>query len=91
MAIQALPVHRSRTLFTCSGAIHADAFREVVAEAARETGRRAVIEYALGQSSDHPVALDFPEGAYLKGLACRVHETARGPAVAAPAKRRRRQ
>ena len=24
----------------------------------------------LGQGSDHPVALNFPEGDYLKGLVC---------------------
>jgi 23S rRNA (cytosine1962-C5)-methyltransferase len=26
----------------------------------------------LHQAPDHPVALSFPEGAYLKGLLCRV-------------------
>jgi len=29
----------------------------------------------LTQGPDHPVALNFPEGAYLKGLVCYVHET----------------
>jgi 23S rRNA (cytosine1962-C5)-methyltransferase len=26
----------------------------------------------LTQGSDHPIALTFPEGEYLKGLTCRV-------------------
>ena len=32
----------------------------------------AQIVERLGQPPDHPVALPFPEGAYLKGLVCRV-------------------
>ena len=36
--------------------------------AALDAGVEARIEGYLHQDSDHPVALNFPEGAYLKGL-----------------------
>ena len=35
-------------------------------------GEDARIIRSLGQASDHPVALTFPEGHYLKGLVCKV-------------------
>ena len=57
---------------SCSGAISADLFQKIVFGAALDAGRDAHIIGALTQSSDHPVALTFPEGAYLKGLLCRV-------------------
>jgi len=61
-------------LFTCScsGAISADLFQKIVFAAALESGRAAQITGCLAQGADHPVALTFPEGAYLKGLICRV-------------------
>jgi 23S rRNA (cytosine1962-C5)-methyltransferase len=40
--------------------------------AALDAGREGQILGHLGQSCDHPIALTFPEAAYLKGLACRV-------------------
>lgn len=60
-------------LFTCScsGAISADLFQKIVFGAALDAGRDMHIIGWLAQSSDHPVALTFPEGAYLKGLLCR--------------------
>ena len=62
------------TLFTfsCSGVLKADLFQKIVADAALDAGREAVVLQHLEQAPDHPVALPFPEGAYLKGLACRV-------------------
>jgi len=61
-------------LFTCScsGAISADLFQKVVFGAAVDAEREAQIIGYLAQGADHPVALTFPEGAYLKGLICRV-------------------
>ncbi len=61
-------------LFTCScsGAVSADLFQKVVFGAAVDAGRDAQIIGSLSQGADHPVALTFPEGAYLKGLVCRV-------------------
>jgi 23S rRNA (cytosine1962-C5)-methyltransferase len=58
--------------FSCSGAIDADLFQKIVFGALVDAGREAQIVRYLAQSSDHPVALTFPEGAYLKGLVCRV-------------------
>lgn len=56
---------------SCSGAITADLFQKILFSAALDAGREAQIIGYLHQGSDHPVALTFPEGAYLKGLICR--------------------
>ncbi len=58
--------------FSCSGAVSAELFQKIVFAALADSGREAQIVRWLAQSSDHPVALSFPEGAYLKGLMCRV-------------------
>lgn len=61
-------------LFTCScsGAVSPDLFQKIIFGAALDAGREAQIIGRLAQGADHPVALTFPEGAYLKGLVCRV-------------------
>ncbi len=61
-------------LFTCScsGALSADLFQKIVFGAAVDAERDAQVIGHLAQGSDHPVALTFPEGAYLQGLICRV-------------------
>ena len=58
--------------FSCSGGISADLFQKVVAGAALDAKVEARIIEHLSQGPDHPVALNFPEGAYLKGLVCQV-------------------
>ena len=58
--------------FSCSGGVKADLFQKVVAGAALDAGVDARIVDRLHQGVDHPVALQFPEGAYLKGLVCEV-------------------
>lgn len=58
--------------FSCSGAVSDDLFQKIVFGAALDTGRDVQIIGRMMQGSDHPVALTFPEGAYLKGLICRV-------------------
>lgn len=58
--------------FSCSGLVSADLFQKVVFGALADAGREAQILRGLGAGMDHPVALTFPEGAYLKGLLCRV-------------------
>jgi 23S rRNA (cytosine1962-C5)-methyltransferase len=58
--------------FSCSGRVSADLFQKIVFGAAADTSRQAQIIGHLAQGPDHPVALTFPEGAYLKGLVCRV-------------------
>jgi 23S rRNA (cytosine1962-C5)-methyltransferase len=58
--------------FSCSGAVSADLFQKIIFGAAVDAERGAQIVGTLAQGTDHPVALTFPEGAYLKGLICRV-------------------
>ncbi len=59
--------------FSCSGAISADLFQKIAFGALVDSGRQAQILQQLGPGGDHPVALTFPEGAYLKGLLLRVY------------------
>jgi 23S rRNA (cytosine1962-C5)-methyltransferase len=56
--------------FSCSGGVSAELFQKIVAGAALDAGVEAQIVEYLAQGPDHPVALNFPEGAYLKGLVC---------------------
>jgi 23S rRNA (cytosine1962-C5)-methyltransferase len=56
--------------FSCSGGVDAALFQKIVAGAALDAGVDAQIVERLSQAADHPVALHFPEGAYLKGLVC---------------------
>ena len=58
--------------FSCSGGVDAGLFQKIVASAAldADAGVDARIVGHLAQSADHPIALNFPEGAYLKGLIC---------------------
>jgi len=58
--------------FSCSGRVSADLFQKIVFGALADTNRQGQIIAQLTQGADHPVALTFPEGAYLKGMICRV-------------------
>ena len=58
--------------FSCSGAVGPDLFQKVVADAALDAKRDARIVARYAQPADHPVALAFPEGFYLKGLLCEI-------------------
>lgn len=58
--------------FSCSGRVTADLFQKIVFGASVDAGRDAQIIQLMGQASDHPVLLTYPESAYLKGLLCRV-------------------
>jgi 23S rRNA (cytosine1962-C5)-methyltransferase len=57
---------------SCSGLVSSDLFQKVVFGAAVDAGRDVQILARLHQAGDHPVALTFPEGEYLKGLICQV-------------------
>lgn len=57
--------------FSCSGLLEDTLFQKIVADAALDAGREVVIVQRMFQSPDHPVALNFPEAAYLKGLVCK--------------------
>ncbi len=54
--------------FSCSGGVSADLFGKIVAGAALDARADAAIVGRLGACADHPIALNFPEGEYLKGL-----------------------
>ncbi len=54
--------------FSCSGGVSADLFQKIAAGAALDARVDARIVEHLSQGVDHPVALNFPEGTYLKGL-----------------------
>lgn len=58
--------------FSCSGLMDPSLFQKIVADAALDAGRQGRILRYLSQADDHPVALNFPEGRYLKGLVCEV-------------------
>ena len=58
--------------FSCSGLMEASLFQKIVADAALDAKREGRIVARLSQSADHPVALAFPEGNYLKGLVVKV-------------------
>ena len=58
--------------YSCSGGISPDLFQKIVAGAALDAGVEVRIEAWLHAAPDHPVALNFPESEYLKGLLCRL-------------------
>lgn len=58
--------------FSCSGGVSRDLFQKIVAGAALDAGVDARIVAQLSQAGDHPIALNFPEGQYLKGLVCKI-------------------
>jgi 23S rRNA (cytosine1962-C5)-methyltransferase len=58
--------------YSCSGGVSPDLFQKIVAGAALDAAVDARIELWLHAAADHPVALNFPESEYLKGLLCRV-------------------
>ena len=57
--------------FSCSGAMTPEFFETVCREAAWDAKRDFQIVSHTQQAVDHPVPLNFPEGAYLKGLILR--------------------
>ena len=54
--------------FSCSGGVSAELFQSIVAGAALDAGGESKIIERFTAAADHPVALEFPEGDYLKGL-----------------------
>ncbi len=58
--------------FSCSGLMSPELFQKIVSDAALDAGCEAQIVRRLGQASDHPTLLSFPESSYLKGFVCRV-------------------
>lgn len=58
--------------FSCSGLVDFKAFREMIAFAAKDSGRRVDIVRQLHQAPCHPVRTSMPEAEYLKGVLLRV-------------------
>jgi 23S rRNA (cytosine1962-C5)-methyltransferase len=54
--------------YSCSGGVSDELFQKIVAGAAVDAKVDMQIIKRLAASADHPVALTFPEGHYLKGL-----------------------
>jgi 23S rRNA (cytosine1962-C5)-methyltransferase len=57
--------------FSCSHHVGPDLFRKIAFGASIDAGRPLAVLAELGAPSDHPVALDHPEGRYLTGLLLR--------------------
>jgi len=68
MALKLLKPGGLLASFSCSGGVSAELFQSIVAGAASDAGVDAKIIERFGAAADHPVALNFPEGDYLKGL-----------------------
>ena len=60
-------------LFTssCSYHVNRDVFNAMLADAARDSGRRMQVVASTGAAGDHPELLNVPETAYLKGVLLR--------------------
>ena len=54
--------------FCCSHSVPPDLFAEVLRAAAADARCRFRVLAVFGQPADHPVLLNVPETAYLKGL-----------------------
>ena len=61
------------TTFSCSQPMEEDMFQKMISYAATDANKNVQILHKLWQSPDHPVAVNFPESAYLKGLICRIN------------------
>jgi len=73
LAMQLVRSGGALATFSCSGHVDALLFQKIIAGAALDVGRTAQILERLSQPADHPVATEFPEAEYLKGLILRVH------------------
>ena len=60
-------------LFTCSCSYHVgrDVFQAMIADAARDSGRRLQVITVCGAAGDHPELVNVPETGYLKGALLR--------------------
>ena len=58
--------------FSCSGAMDIDTFKQVLAWAALDAGKKIQFIKQFYQPEDHPIRASFPEGEYLNGLLVRV-------------------
>ena len=75
LAMKLLKPNGILATFSCSGAMTTELFDKILAEAAEDAGRDFQIIARTRQGADHPVALAFPEGLYLKGVILRASGT----------------
>jgi len=59
--------------FSCSGGLDRKLFQKILADAALDADADMTIVEQLSQGPDHPIALNFPEGEYLKGFVCQIN------------------
>ena len=71
LAMKLLKPNGVLATFSCSGAMTAELFDKVLAEAASDAQRDFQMIARTRQGADHPVALGVPEGLYLKGAILR--------------------
>ena len=71
LAMKLLKKGGALATFSCSGAMDRELFEKILAEAAHDAGRSFQVVARTGAGCDHPVALGFPEGLYLKGAVLR--------------------
>ena len=71
LAMKLLKPNGVLATFSCSGAMTQELFDKVLAEASQDAGRDFQVLARTRQGADHPVALNFPEGFYLKGTILR--------------------
>lgn len=72
LALQMLNPGGMLFTFSCSGLMDAMLFQKIVADAALDAKREALIIHRLAQAPDHAMSTNFPEGFYLKGLQLQV-------------------
>lgn len=68
LAMKLLSPNGILATFSCSGAMDAGFFGKILSQAARDAARSFQITAKTAAGTDHPVALSFPEGEYLKGV-----------------------
>ena len=71
LAMKLLKPNGILATFSCSGAMTQELFDKVLVEASQDAGRDFQVIGRTRQGADHPVALNFPEGFYLKGVILR--------------------
>ncbi|MBO4448051.1 MAG: class I SAM-dependent rRNA methyltransferase [Kiritimatiellae bacterium] len=71
LAMKLLRANGCLATFSCSGAMSREFFFKVLSQAAADAGRGFQVVSTMRQAADHPVALSFPEGFYLKGALIR--------------------
>jgi 23S rRNA (cytosine1962-C5)-methyltransferase len=72
MAMKLLAPGGILVTFSCSQPMISERFQKTIAFASVDAKRDVGILSRLQQAPDHPVALNFPEAEYLRGLICRV-------------------